>query len=96
MSYKLTYFYYREVIDLSVISKAIQILDILVPQGFGLAAIGTFILLKIVSVFVPLRVATDQEEIGLDISLHGELAYNSSPLPKLITFLQHLSLKRAR
>jgi Amt family ammonium transporter len=32
----------------------------------------TFLLLKLVSVFLPLRVSREQELIGLDISQHGE------------------------
>jgi Amt family ammonium transporter len=32
----------------------------------------TFVLLKLVGVFVPLRVSREQESAGLDISLHGE------------------------
>ena len=32
----------------------------------------TFVLLKLVSVFVPLRVSLQQELEGLDISQHGE------------------------
>ncbi|MDW4707261.1 ammonium transporter, partial [Escherichia coli] len=32
----------------------------------------TFVLLKLVSAFVPLRVSTQQELEGLDISQHGE------------------------
>lgn len=57
----------------------IQLIDVLV--AIVLAAVGTYILLKIVSLFVPLRVEKDQEEVGLDISLHGELAYNSASVP---------------
>ena len=47
-------------------------------QLYGIAATlvwsggVTFILLKLVSVFVPLRVSLQQELEGLDISQHGE------------------------
>jgi Amt family ammonium transporter len=32
----------------------------------------TFIILKVISVLVPLRVRHEDEVIGLDVSLHGE------------------------
>ena len=41
-----------------------------------LSGVGTFIILKIVSVFVSLRVTQEDESIGLDLSQHGESAYN--------------------
>jgi Amt family ammonium transporter len=47
-------------------------------QLYGIAATlvwsggVTFVLLKLVSVFVPLRVSLQQELEGLDISQHGE------------------------
>jgi ammonium transporter, Amt family len=41
-----------------------------------LAAIGTFILLKIVDAVVGLRVSEDEEIKGLDLSQHGEEAYS--------------------
>jgi Amt family ammonium transporter len=53
----------------------IQLIDVAV--AIGLAGIGTFIIFKVVSVFVPLRVTKEEEVNGLDISLHGENAYNS-------------------
>jgi Amt family ammonium transporter len=39
------------------------------------AGIGTFVVLKITGIFVPLRVDEKQEEVGLDVSQHGEPAY---------------------
>ncbi|MFC4779420.1 ammonium transporter [Paenibacillus sp. GCM10023252] len=54
---------------------AIQALDVLV--AIALAAVGTFVLLKLISLVIPLRVDKDTEITGLDISLHGESAYNS-------------------
>jgi ammonium transporter, Amt family len=36
---------------------------------------GTFIILKIVTIFGPLRVAEEEEVLGLDASQHGEVAY---------------------
>ena len=38
---------------------------------------GTFVLLKAINLFVPLRVAEDEEELGLDLAQHGEPAYVS-------------------
>jgi Amt family ammonium transporter len=35
---------------------------------------GSFLLYKLVDLLTPLRVASDEEEVGLDISQHGEIA----------------------
>ncbi|MGE4272515.1 MAG: ammonium transporter [Desulfitobacterium sp.] len=40
-----------------------------------LAVVATFVIMKLVSVFTPLRVTAEEEEMGLDISQHGEQAY---------------------
>jgi len=42
----------------------------------ALGAIGTFIILKIVGALVGLRVSEDSEDQGLDLTQHGEKAYN--------------------
>jgi ammonium transporter, Amt family len=47
-----------------------------VLAGWALAAAGTFIILKLVSVVTPLRVSEEEEIVGLDLALHGEVAYN--------------------
>ena len=47
-----------------------------VVASIAFAAVGTFILLKFISIFTPLRVSDEEEETGLDISQHGEDAYN--------------------
>jgi Amt family ammonium transporter len=39
------------------------------------AAVGTFIIIKIIDVVIGLRVTEDDEEAGLDVSVHGETAY---------------------
>ena len=39
------------------------------------SAVGTFVILKVVNFFVPLRVEEKEEALGLDISQHGEPAY---------------------
>jgi Amt family ammonium transporter len=41
-----------------------------------LAAVGTFLLVKFVSAVVGLRVDQEDESVGLDLSQHGERAYN--------------------
>jgi Amt family ammonium transporter len=43
--------------------------------AWGLAAVGTFIILKIVDAAVGLRVSQEHEVIGLDLSQHGEEGY---------------------
>ena len=54
-----------------------------------LAVVATFVILKLVGIFTPLRVTAEEEEVGLDISLHGEEAYpdfiGSGYLPAMIT-----------
>jgi Amt family ammonium transporter len=40
------------------------------------AGFGTFVLLKLVGSFMPLRVTEEEETLGLDLSQHGESAYN--------------------
>jgi ammonium transporter, Amt family len=42
-----------------------------------LANVGTFIILKIVSLFTSLRVSKEDELMGLDLSFHDEPAYNT-------------------
>jgi ammonium transporter, Amt family len=51
-----------------------QIVGILIAWGFAL--VGTIILLKITDMITGLRVTQEQEIEGLDISQHGEEAYN--------------------
>jgi Amt family ammonium transporter len=53
----------------------IQLADVLV--AIALASVGTYMILKVIGLFTPLRVTEDQEITGLDISLHGEYAYNT-------------------
>lgn len=42
---------------------------------FALSAVLSYMILKVISLFVPLRVDVAQEENGLDQALHGEIAY---------------------
>jgi Amt family ammonium transporter len=51
-----------------------QLVGVLIAWGFAL--IGTLVLLKIVDLITGLRVTEDQEIEGLDITQHGEEAYN--------------------
>lgn len=53
----------------------VQLLGVVVTIGF--AVCGTFICLGIVRIFTPLRVSRREEQIGLDMSEHGESAYPS-------------------
>jgi Amt family ammonium transporter len=39
-------------------------------------AVATFVILKVINLFVPLRVSAEDESQGLDISQHDERAYN--------------------
>jgi Amt family ammonium transporter len=41
----------------------------------GLAAAGTFLILKVCDAVVGMRVDRDEEEQGLDLSQHGEEGY---------------------
>ncbi|HKP11935.1 MAG TPA: ammonium transporter [Blastocatellia bacterium] len=47
-----------------------------VAASWGLAIVGTFVILKLVNVVTPLRVTEEEETTGLDLALHGEVAYN--------------------
>jgi Amt family ammonium transporter len=40
------------------------------------AFFGSYVLLKVINVFSPLRVSPEEEDTGLDMSQHGEEAYN--------------------
>ncbi len=52
----------------------IQLLGAVATLGW--CALATFVLLKLISLIVPLRVAEDEETEGLDLVLHDERAYN--------------------
>ena len=43
--------------------------------AWGLAIVGTLIILKVVDVLIGLRVPADHEVQGLDLSQHGEEGY---------------------
>src|SRR5882757_2601301 len=50
-----------------------QLVGVLI--AWGLAAVGTLVILKVVDVTIGLRVSEDQEVQGLDLSQHGEEGY---------------------
>ncbi|MEW9668504.1 ammonium transporter [Ammoniphilus sp. 3BR4] len=55
-----------------------------VATAIVLATAGTYIILKVISLFTPLRVSKEDEQMGLDLSFHEEPAYNTeTPLPAL-------------
>ena len=51
-----------------------EVFAITVVAGFSF--FGTWLILKIIDFITPLRVTAQEEETGLDISQHGEEAYN--------------------
>jgi len=55
-----------------------QVVNQLIGVGisWAIAIVGSFLILKIVDVVVGLRVTSEQETMGLDLSMHGEEGYN--------------------
>jgi Amt family ammonium transporter len=53
----------------------IQLVSVVATCAFSF--IVSFVLLKIVSAFVPLRVSEEEEEVGLDVAMHSESAYQA-------------------
>lgn len=52
----------------------VQLISIAVIYAF--AAVATFIILKVINLITPIRASSEEELLGLDISLHGEHAYS--------------------
>ena len=54
-----------------------QVLNQLIGTAiaWGLAIVGTLVILKIVDLAIGLRVTKEQESDGLDLSMHGEEGY---------------------
>lgn len=50
-----------------------QVIGVLVSVLY--AGFMTYLILKCVNTFIPLRVSREEEELGLDITIHGEEAY---------------------
>ena len=72
--------------------------NLLIPQlislvvAIALAIIGTVVIFKVVSFFMDMRVSISAESLGIDISEHGEGAYNQSEFKssgRFITSDQH-------
>ena len=72
--------------------------NLLIPQlislvvAIALAIIGTTIIFKVISLFMDMRVSISAESLGIDISEHGEGAYNQSEFKssgRFITSDQH-------
>lgn len=61
--------------------NAMQVVNQLIGIGIAvaLAAVGTFLILKIVDLLIGLRVSENEELAGLDVSQHGETAYVFEP-----------------
>jgi ammonium transporter, Amt family len=51
---------------------------IAVASAWIFSGVMTFLILKVVNVFVPLRVTEKEEAMGLDLSQHSEVAYSPS------------------
>jgi Amt family ammonium transporter len=49
------------------------------------AFVGTFVILKVISIFLPLRVTQHEEALGMDVVQHGEQAYTSGEGAILLT-----------
>ena len=56
-----------------------QVLTQLVAVGatIAYAVIGTFVIVKVVGVILGIRVSASDEEMGIDLATHGEVAYQS-------------------
>jgi Amt family ammonium transporter len=54
-----------------------QILNQAIGAAIGIAfgLIGTFVALKVTGLITPIRIAAQEEAVGMDIALHGEEAY---------------------
>jgi Amt family ammonium transporter len=58
--------------------KQLLVQTIAVVAAWVFSGTMTFVILKIVNVFVPLRVSEREEAMGLDLSQHSEVAYSPS------------------
>jgi ammonium transporter, Amt family len=50
-----------------------QVIGIVVVAAF--AFVGSYVLLRVINIFTPVRVSAKEEDAGLDMSQHGEAAY---------------------
>lgn len=60
-----------------------QIISIIAT--YAVAAIGTFIILKVVGLFTKVRATADEEITGLDLTMHGEEAYRDLVMSASLT-----------
>jgi ammonium transporter, Amt family len=56
---------------MQIVNQAIGVLI-----SFALAIVGTIIILKIVDALIGVRVSSEDEIEGLDLSMHGEEGYS--------------------
>ena len=64
----------RGLVDGNPAQLGVQILAVAVVAAFAFA--GSYLLLRLVDLFSPLRVSPKEEDEGLDLSQHGEEAYH--------------------
>jgi Amt family ammonium transporter len=48
-----------------------------VGASIAYAVVATFLIVKLTDVMLGIRVKSDVEEVGLDLAVHGEVAYQS-------------------
>jgi Amt family ammonium transporter len=60
----------------------VQILGVAIAAVY--AFVVTYLILKVVNVFTPVRVSEEDELLGLDVAIHGEAAYDL-PEPRPVT-----------
>jgi Amt family ammonium transporter len=65
-------------VSVSLAGSSHQFFNQLIGVAFTvmLAAVGTFVIVKIISATIGLRVTQEEESMGLDLTQHGERAYN--------------------
>jgi Amt family ammonium transporter len=57
--------------------RQVAIQAIAVGATIAYAVVGTFVIVKVVDFLMGLRVPAHEEEVGLDLAVHGEVAYQS-------------------
>ena len=53
------------------------VLPFMVGAVIAYAVVATFVIVKVTDLVLGLRVKSDVEEVGLDLAVHGEVAYQS-------------------
>ena len=66
----------ESVVDGLTVTASRDVVRIGRPNGLALGATGSFVCLKIAGALCGLRPDAEQEENGLDLSMHGEEGYN--------------------